>query len=130
MEIKRSWWGNRNLERFFIVAIGVVLTLFFFRLYQRNQQQFAEVPQRLKDGTMVNLNAPQAAEQIRALLTKGHYFGDAKDISFASAAVAKGLAAKPQMDNIGELNKRDFNVNAGEALAQGGESYRKRPQLS
>lgn len=130
MEIKRSWWKNRNLERFFIVAIGVVLTLFFFRLYERNQRQFAEVSQRLKDGTMVNLNEPQAAEHIRTLLTNGYYFGDAKDISFASAAIAKGLAAKPQMDNIGELNKRAFNVNADEALVQGGESYRKRSQLS
>jgi cell division protein FtsW (lipid II flippase) len=130
MEMKRSWWKNRNLERFFIVATGVVLTLYFFRLYERNQKQFAEVPQRLRDGTMVNLDAPQAAEHIRALLTKGYYFGDAKDISFASAAVAQGLALKPQMDNIGELNKRAFNVNAADALRQGGVSYRKRAQLS
>lgn len=130
MEVKRSWWQNRNLERFFIVAIGVILTLFFFRLYQRNQQQFAEVPQRLRAGTMVNLNAPDAADHVRALLTKGYYFGDTRDISFASAAVARGITANPEMDNIGELNKRAFNVNAEEALEQGGESYRKRARLS
>ena len=130
MAIKRRWWGNRNFERVFIIGIGIILSLFFFRLYLRNQQQFAEVPQRLSDGTMVNLNAPQAAERVKVLLAKGYYFGDAKDIAFAGAAIARGMNEKPGMDNIGELNKRAFRVNAGEAFLQGGESYRKRSQLS
>lgn len=130
MAIKQSWWKNRNLERFFIIAVGIVLTLFFFRLYERNQQQFAEVPQRLQAGTMVNVNAPQAAERLKALLAKGYYFGDARDIAFAGTAVANGLTGQPAMDNIGELNKRAFNVDAGDALTKGGDSYRKRSQLS
>ncbi len=130
MATKRAPWAARNLERLFLICIGAVLTLFFFRLYERNQQQAAEVTSRLKDGTMVNVNAPGAAERIRTLLAKGYYFGDAKDIAFAGTAVAKGLSAAPQMDNIGELNKRAFNVSATDALLQGGESYRKRAQLS
>ena len=126
-----AWWKRRNLERIFLLLAGGVLALFFFRLYDRNQQVFAEVSRRLQDGTMVNLNAPDAGKRVGTLLQKGYYFGDAKDISFAAAAVERGLSARTApMDNIGELNKRDFRVNASDAFVQGGESYRKRSQLS
>jgi cell division protein FtsW (lipid II flippase)/cell division protein FtsI/penicillin-binding protein 2 len=130
MDINRSWWRRRLLERVLMLTTGVILTLFFFRLYTRNQQQFAEVPARLKNGTMVNLNMPNAQQNFTALLKKGYYFGDDRDIAFAAATIGKGLSGQPQVDNIGELNKRAFAVNAGEAFIRGGESYKKRSQLS
>jgi cell division protein FtsW (lipid II flippase)/membrane peptidoglycan carboxypeptidase len=126
-----TWWKQRNLERAFLILAGVVLGLLYFRLYDRNQQIFAEVPERLKAGTMVNINDPDAGQRMAALLRKGYYFGDSRDIAFAADAITRGLKEQPKpLDNIGELNKRGFGVSASDAFIKGGNSYRRRSQLS
>jgi len=65
------------------------------------------------------------------LLQKGYYFTDPKDVEFAGATIAWGLTTNhDKIDNIGDLNKRRFNVKVEDAWTQGGENYRKRAQLA
>jgi cell division protein FtsW (lipid II flippase) len=122
---------TRTLERIFLLGISVVLALLFFRLYTVLEKDLAEVPARLQAGSMVNLNADKPDERMMDLLEKGYYFTDKKDIEFAGATIAWELLTNhDKIDNIGDLNKRRFNVKTEEAYQQGGESYRKRVQLA
>ncbi|MEJ6981804.1 FtsW/RodA/SpoVE family cell cycle protein [Pedobacter sp. P351] len=122
---------SRKTERLFLLIISAVLALLFFSLYFVLQRDFKDVSSRLSDGTMLNLNSQDPGEGIKTLLQKGYYFEDKKDISLIQSAVAAGLnpAEKP-IDNIGELNKRKFFVEADEADLKGGESFKKRVKVS
>jgi len=94
------------------------------------QKKFSEVPKRLQEGSMVNLNAPNPAAAMKQLLQTQYYFEDQRDIDFISATIAKGFSDGEGIDNIGDLNKKSFFVNADEAFAKGGESFKKRVRLS
>ena len=121
---------SRKIERLFLLMISAVFALLFFFLYAFLQRDFKDVDSRLAEGTMFNLNSKDP-EGIRTLIRKGYYFEDKKDIDLIYSAVAKGLSLdqKP-IDNIGELNKRRFFVDADEAFINGGESFRKRIMVS
>jgi cell division protein FtsW (lipid II flippase) len=122
---------GRNLERGFLLLITIILALLFVQLFLAQKREFEEVPGRLADGTMVNLNADRVDERIQTLLERGYYLEDKRDVAVIRTAVAQGMATSDgAIDNIGELNKRKYNVNAEQAYAQGGESYRKRVKLS
>nr|WP_294793655.1 FtsW/RodA/SpoVE family cell cycle protein [uncultured Mucilaginibacter sp.] len=122
--------ANRNIERWFLLFVVVLLSLFFFRLYTVLQLRFADVDTRLKDGTMINLNAKNPAASIRHLLEKGYYFDDKRDVDLIEAIVAHALRPGEKIDNIGELNKRRFNLVADEAYEKGGESFKSRVAAS
>lgn len=122
---------GRKTERFFLLVITVVLALLFVDLFKVVQRDFEEVPQRLREGTIVNLNDVNADKRIRALLEKGFYFEDKRDVAVATAAIGRGLSQDNEfIDNIGELNKIQYNVAAEEAYLFGGVSYKKRVALS
>ncbi|HEU4471101.1 MAG TPA: FtsW/RodA/SpoVE family cell cycle protein [Flavisolibacter sp.] len=122
---------QRNMERLFLLLAAGILAFLFFRLYAVLKKDFDEVPQRLADGTMVNLNGDRLDQRIRLLLQKGFYFEDPQDIELAYATVAQGLSTHAgDMDNIGELNKRQFNLPTQLAYDRGGTSYKKRALLS
>ena len=131
MVLDKQQQRGRGLERLFLFLVSVVLGLFFFDLYKANQRDFEEVPGRLADGSMVNLNADNVDKRIQALLERGYYFEDPRDINVATAAIAQGLSTQQEaIDNIGELNKRKYYVDAQQAYALGGDSYKRRVALS
>jgi cell division protein FtsW (lipid II flippase) len=131
MEVRASLWKTRNLERIFLILIALILSMLFMKLYTVDRQTFAEVPKRLREGTMVNLNAPHVEQNMRVLLQKGYYLEDPQDVDFAVKAISRGFStAGAPMDNIGELNKKRFSINAAEAYRLGGQSYKKRATLS
>jgi cell division protein FtsW (lipid II flippase)/cell division protein FtsI/penicillin-binding protein 2 len=78
---------------------------------------------------MINLTDENAGQHLNQLLTRGFYFEDPKDIRLTSTVVAQRLTTG-DIDNIGELNKSKYNVNADEAYATGGESFKKRVETS
>ena len=122
---------ERNLERIFLVLIGIILSLLFTTLYSAEKENFNEVDGRLADGSMVNINGPEPVRKLHDLLLKRFYFEDPRDVNVAVEAISSGFRASQEpIDNIGELNKRRFNVKAEDAFTQGGESYRKRARLS
>ncbi|TCD10825.1 cell cycle protein [Pedobacter frigidisoli] len=121
---------SRLRERIFILAIGIVLSLFFYQLYTIIQPRFAEVAPRLKAGTMVNLNAGKPAENIRDLLKKGYYFEDQRDVNLIETTVASATQNIQKLDNIGEVNKRRYFILADEAFAKGGKSFKARVMAS
>lgn len=125
-----SFIRSRNLERVFLIAIGAVLLYLFMQLYSVLENDFTEVPRRLADGSMVNLNAPKPADNLANLLQKGFYFEDPRDVSLVRSVAARGFSGVQEMDNIGELNKRAFELTTDDAYALGGESFRKRAKLS
>src|SRR6188768_801711 len=100
--------ANRNIERWFLLFVVILLSLFFFRLYTVLQLRFDDVDTRLKDGTMINLNAKNPAAAVRHLLEKGYYFDDKRDVDLIETTVAAALKPGEQIDNVGELNKRRF----------------------
>jgi cell division protein FtsW (lipid II flippase) len=120
---------SRKKERLFLLLVSVLLGLLFLRLYQVSQQSFVDVDKRLQDGTMVNLNAKDAAGNFKQLLQKGFYFDDPKDIELIGNVVAKQITGTA-FDNIGDLNKSRYNIDADEAFAVGGQSFKDRVLVS
>jgi hypothetical protein len=118
--------NSRNIERGFLLVITIVMALLFFKLFTVLQKDFAEVPERLKNGTIMNLNDKNPGDRIRVLLQKGFYLSDQRDINLISTTVTNGTSAADVIDNIGELNKKRYNVNAEQAYRQGGETFKKR----
>lgn len=121
---------SRKKERIFLFFTTVILALLFGRLYMVLQQNFTDVDRRLNNGTMVNLNAPKPARNLARLLQTGYYFEDKKDIGLIEQTVAKQEKAGNEFDNIGEINKSKFNVDADEAFAEGGKSFKERVLVS
>jgi cell division protein FtsW (lipid II flippase) len=122
---------GRGLERTFLLLISALMAFIFFQLYSVLEKDFEEVPKRLSEGSMINLNDPDPAQQMKMLLQRGFYFEDPRDIEIVRGILAQRMnTAGEEIDNIGELNKRRYDVNADLAFAQGGESYKKRVQLS
>jgi cell division protein FtsW (lipid II flippase) len=118
---------NRNTERIFLLLISIVMGVLFYKMYLVLNADFTEVPTRLKDGTMINLNDPHPEQNMKLLLQKGRYFRDEKDIDLISSTFAKArLSDSVEIDNIGDLNKKQYGINAATALQFGGESFRKR----
>jgi len=123
--VKRS--ANRNTERIFLLLIAAVMSVLFYKMYIVLNADFAEVNSRLQQGIMINLNDPNPSQNMKTLLQKGRYFRDEKDIDLISSTFAKArFADSGSIVNIGDLNKKQYNVNAETALLAGGESFRKR----
>ncbi|HEX2535755.1 MAG TPA: FtsW/RodA/SpoVE family cell cycle protein, partial [Chitinophagaceae bacterium] len=121
---------GRGLERLFLLLIGVVMVLLFLQLRTVLERDFAEVPRRLSDGSMINLNDPGTDQRMKSLLTKEYYFEDGRDISLATSVIARQKTPGLYIDNIGELNKERYHVSAAQAWTEGGESYRRRVLVS
>jgi hypothetical protein len=86
-----KWLRERNIERLFLFLIAAALIYLFSQLYTVLKKDFDEVPSRLAEGTMINLNTGKPDEQIKTLLEKGFYFEDPKDIELARSVVAQGF---------------------------------------
>ncbi|RVT97361.1 cell cycle protein [Mucilaginibacter limnophilus] len=121
---------RRSTERVFVLLVAIILSLFFYRLYTVLQLRFADVDNRLKDGTMINLNDKNPAITIRHLLEKGYYFDDKRDIDLIEATVANAITPDVKIDNVGELNKRKYYIDADEAFEKGGKSFKARVTAS
>ncbi len=121
----------RTIERVFIVLIAAIFGVLFFQLYHVLQAGFTEVPARLANGTMINLNAPNSSSNIKTLLQKGYYLTDEKDAALAAAVVIEGLKNRDEaIDNVGELNKSAFYISAAEAYSNGGKNFKQRVLVS
>ena len=111
------WLKRRGIERSFLLLGGIVLTLLFLKLFSVLERDFEEVPKRLLNGTMINLNEDKPGERVQTLLERGLYFQDPKDIRLIRSIVEQNLHTTDEtIDNIGELNKRKYNVNAEQAF--------------
>ncbi|SFQ41013.1 FtsW/RodA/SpoVE family cell cycle protein [Parafilimonas terrae] len=120
---------NRNTERIFLLLLSAVMAVLFYKMYLVINAGFKEVPDRLKNGTMINLNDVHYAGNMKTLLQKGRYFSDEKDINLISSTFEKTrLADSASIDNIGDLNKKQYSVLAETALSQGGETFKRRVQ--
>lgn len=118
---------QRTNERIFIFLITVVLGALFFTLFNTLQRGFTDVDTRLNNGTMINLNSKNAGQNMSRLLQKGYYFEDKKDIDLIETAVASGIKNfDTPIDNVGELNKRKFFVDADQAFDRGGINFKDR----
>ncbi len=130
MAFKTNTSGTRNTERIFLLAISVVMGLLFYKLFTVLKKDFEEVPHRMAQGTIMNLNYDKPGERIKILLEKGLYYRDKQDINLISAVITRARnKGADVIDNIGELNKKKYEVNAEEAFAQGGESFKKRVRI-
>lgn len=121
---------GRGMERLFLLLTGIILVALFGKLYFVLQQKFVDVDKRLQDGTIVNLNTPNTARNVASLLQKGYYFDDPKDVDYIKSTIASKVNIGEEIDNAGELNKRRYYVNADDAFANGGESFKKRVLVS
>lgn len=122
--------SKRAQERWLLLAATLVLAVFFVQLYRGFEKDIAEVPQRLREGSIVNLNTDPKGEALARLLAQQYYLDDPRDIRLVQEAVANGLRGGLEFDNVGALNKRPFLLSAEDALARGGTSLQKRARLS
>ncbi|MXV16771.1 FtsW/RodA/SpoVE family cell cycle protein [Hufsiella ginkgonis] len=122
--------AGRGTERFFLLLITLILSLLFYRLYTVLQTRMTDVDKRLAGGTMVNLNGKDPAGRLRQLLERGFYFEDKRDIDLVETTVAQNMTSRQKIENIGELNKRKYYIDADVAFRQGGESYKRRVTAS
>lgn len=121
---------SRNTERVFLLLVTIVMAMLFFKLFTVLKRDFADVPQRLADGTIMNLNDDKPEERIKILLSKGFYFRDKRDINLISSVVANGRNETAGfIDNVGELNKSRYNVSTEDAYLHGGEEFKKRVRV-
>ena len=119
--------ANRNTERIFLVLITIVMAVLFYKLNTVVSKNFEEVPARIAKGTMININSGKPGEAMKTLLQNGRYFRDEKDIDLISSTFQRArILDTTSIDNIGDLNKKEYNINADIALLQGGESFSKR----
>ena len=125
-----AWFKNRKAERICLLLIGIIMGLLFWKLYTVLQRDFAEVDTRIENGTMINLNSGRPAETMTEVLKKGMYFEDPKDIAFIAATMSAAKDTGTVIENIGTLNKNKYFVNADEAFAKGGSSFKRRVLLS
>ena len=126
-----NFFKSRKIERFFLFLLTIILGLLFYNLFSVQQLNLKEVQSRLQDSSIMNLNAPHPEEQIRAVMRKGNYFQDEKDIELVSTVLSAGLKKSAgTIDNVGELNKRLYNINADDAYRIGGTSFKSRVDVS
>jgi cell division protein FtsW (lipid II flippase) len=122
---------SRIKERIGLIGIIIILLLLFNSLFTVLKRDFSDIPARLEQGTIVNLNDGNPGQRLKQVLEKGFYFEDPRDIQLISSIVSQRLNPESTIiDNIGELNKSKYNVNADEAYASGGESFKKRVEIS
>ena len=123
--------SGRRFERLFLSLLSIVFGILFVFLFQVLDRDFDDVQRRTSEGSMVNLNAGKTAERINNLMIKGYYFDDKKDIKLIREVVEKAkLKNNTVIDNIGELNKRKFFVNAEQAYSEGGLAFKMRIRAS
>src|SRR5215213_5543731 len=131
METRIHRKRSRGLERTFLLLISALMAFLFFRLYVVLEKDFEEVPKRISEGSMINLNHPNPAQNVGLLLQKGFYFEDPKDIEVVRSVLSQRMHPElEKIDNIGELNKHKYDVDAEQVFASGGESYKKRVKVS
>src|ERR687885_777195 len=129
MASKSNSSGSRNIERFFLFILSIVMVMLFYQLFTVLKGRFADVSKRLANGTMMNLNDDKPGERIKTLLQKGFYFRDKRDINLISEVVENGRRNTiGVIDNAGELNKSRYNVTTEDAWLKGGEVFKKRAQ--
>ena len=78
---------GRALERTFLLLISVLMAFLFFKLYTVLEKDFEEVPKRISEGSMINLNDPDPGTNIKLLLLKGFYFEDPKDVELIKTVI-------------------------------------------
>jgi cell division protein FtsW (lipid II flippase) len=122
--------GGRKQERLFLLLISILLAVLFISLFGVLQGRMKETDNRLKQGTVVNLNSPDPAKAIKPLLINGYYLDDLKDIDLISQVVKTQAVAGQVFSSIGDLNKRRFAIPADEAAQHGGVSFKNRVAVS
>lgn len=130
MDKEQSGFSARKQERLFLVLIIIILVMLFSRLFGVLQERMKDVNQRLMAGTVVNLNAPDPGKAVKELLRKGYYLDDQADIDLIGAAITAQAIKGQVFSNIGDLNKRKFNMLANTAALQGGRSFQARVAVS
>ncbi len=113
-----------------MLAITIVLAFLLYSLFNVLQRDFDQVPQRLANGSMINLNEENPGLRLKNLLQTGFYFEDPRDRELIGSVVTQQMNHHEAIDNIGELNKAKYSVDAEQAFAAGGESFKKRVQVS
>lgn len=121
---------SRKPERLFLGLTVLLLIALFIRLFSVLQEKNKDVEKQLQEGSIINLNAPEPAKAIRALLIKRGYFEDQRDIDYIAATILAKQLPGEVFSNVGDLNKRKFYVLADDAELKGGISFKKRVALS
>jgi cell division protein FtsW (lipid II flippase) len=129
MDQQKNRPGGRTQERISITLIAILLLFGFFKLSGVLKHRMKDVDKGLAEGTVMNLNAQEPANAMKAMLSKGYYFDDAADIELIRSVIS----SKQQEDsfsNIGDLNKKKYYISADRAAQYGGLSFKKRVAVS
>lgn len=130
MDKEKAEIGGRKQERLFLGLIAILLVVLFIKLFGVLQERMKTVDHRLQEGTVINLNAADPGKAVMGVLRRGYYLDDPLDIEMIGSVISAQHQQTEVFSNIGDLNKRKFNVLADEADLQGGASFKKRVAVS
>ena len=87
---------------------------------------FSDVERDLASGRTLLLDQSVQPDSISRLLLDGGYLDDPADAAYISSWLAGHIASEGIPGNLGELNRPNFKLNAGDASSHGGERLRAR----
>jgi cell division protein FtsW (lipid II flippase) len=119
-------------ERTYLLAASAVLLLLFGKLYLTQQTELDAAENGYRLGTSLNLGPALNRDSLRALLNRGGYYTDTRDIALVVDSLPKKLAQAGPLDNLGALNKRGFAIYVPTAWQQriGGPDWASRVRIS
>ena len=113
---------SRSSELILMTAVTAILIVMASYYYIRTKTELNLVSKAYTEGSVVNLDGNFKPEQVKELLSKGDYFSDTEYENFVVNRLKEKInAVNGTMDNLGELNKFAFQVNALNMNEYGGD---------
>lgn len=121
--------ANRINNILIIGAIGILFVL-FIRLHFNLQPNLAKIQQDYAEGRAINLVEGLDSEALKKILR--NYYPDDKDITLIADSLSAKVAEHKQLENLGAINKRDFQILAPTAIKSpiGGKDFQSRLGVS
>ena len=111
----------RRKERILLIAATLIILVMAWGYYRNIKPNLENAEKGYAEKSMLNLNGSMDEKVLLKILSELDYFGDPVYERFLANRLKMKLQEK-SLDNLGELNKRFFCVNAQEMAKEGGET--------
>lgn len=105
---------------------AIMFVIGCFAMLSNYNALFSDVEHDIASGRTLLLDRTVRPDSVRRLLLDGGYLEDPADATLISTWLAERIATDGTPENLGELNRPNFKLNARSAYGQGGERIRAR----
>lgn len=117
---------GRKVERRSMVFVTIVLCLAFFTLHKNYQKNFEQINANYKNRTAINLDKNFEPQLLANILVERDYVSDDTSAIFIANHIKNKLKEGKILNNLGELNKKNFRITASLADSLGGKHLKTR----